>query len=498
MNKTKKLNRIISAIIALSITVSITGCSAATEKKLPETITETTTTALSVTIDTEATTDEEQKPIENAQDEQADEAEIIAENDALTQEIYALLNEETTFEYKGVTYTIDEGYDYADSMFGTDDYYPMYDAIRDALVAKSTEVGELCLRRVKVQNRYAQLYGYDNYWDYAIKEIYKYDESMPKIIELIPEKMPRLTNFLVSATYLDPNKISADFLNEYDFMKFAAECYGNMDPEFCTQLEELMNSNRLHLNASLEPGIYGSVSYCENEKPVVSFAKQTDASFAVTSVHEFGHYLNSISAGQFNEYNRMNIFEIHSIGGVMLQLEELKNEFTALTGNSADASYLTLCYIWGQLSIIVNGIVEYHFLPDIYAHPENYTGESLAERFLEINDELGFDAGWSPEYRIITGAQWTDRKDMLSQPAYGMSYSLAAVNAIWLLYQQETNGTGREIYTKLLKSPVTDAPYVEYCTSMGLPDFTDPASYEGLDDFISEKINALLYEVYGE
>ena len=32
----------------------------------------------------------------------------------------------------------------------------------------------------------------------------------------------------------------------------------------------------------------------------------------------------------------------------------------------------------------------------------------------------------------------------------------------------------------------------------GLPDFTDPASFEGLDDFIIGKVNKLLDDVYSE
>lgn len=451
---------------------------------------------MSLTLILNPVKDTVRNSVEWVQVYQADKA--YADAEELSQEIIALLDKEITFEYKGVTYTLDEGYAYANSMFGTEDYYPIYDAIRDASVARSTEMGELLLERVRVQNRYACLKGYDNYWDYVTKEKFHYDESMPKIMELIAEKMPRLLLFLIPTGPWDPKNISADFLDENDYLKFAAESYGKIDRSFQTELEELINSGRIKLNAALEPGVLGQCEVFPNQKPNVNFAKQNDASFAGISVHEFGHYIHEVNQNSYNDFDRFGILETHSIGGVLLQLDELRDEFIALTGDETDASFLTLSIIWSQLGLIVNGVLEYQLMSEIYAHPENYTAESIAQRWLEIKEGFNFNSGWSPEYRILSGTEWIKSENMLVDPAYNLSYALAGINAIWLLYQQETNGTGREIYTNLIKSSITDVSYVEYCTAMGLPDFTVPASYERLDDFIMGKVNKLLDDVYSE
>ncbi len=42
-----------------------------------------------------------------------------------------------------------------------------------------------------------------------------------------------------------------------------------------------------------------------------------------------------------------------------------------------------------------------------------------------------------------------------------------------------------------MQAPTPDISYAAYCEQMGLPDPMDPEAYEGLDDFLYDRLTAL-------
>ena len=110
---------------------------------------------------------------------------------------------------------------------------------------------------------------------------------------------------------------------------------------------------------------------------------------------------------------------------------------------------------------------------------------------------MGYDAGFSPEYQILSGVEWVNNKNLFEFPLYNHAYSIATINALWLWREQETNGDGIARYVKLVNTPIADMPYMEYCAFVGLPDFSNPAAHAGLDDFLADKLEALDTLVYG-
>ncbi|MGN1338741.1 MAG: hypothetical protein ACI4WS_00455 [Oscillospiraceae bacterium] len=414
------------------------------------------------------------------------------------QKIYELDEENTGFEYKGVSYQYNEAIDYGNGeLFGTEDYYPFFDAYLDARLEKSAQMGDLVLSRMYALNRYASYCGYDTYWDMAATEKFHYNESAQQILELIKDKMQWTISFEKHYGFLDPNKIMYEFIDESAFTYSIAELYGNIDSEFQSLLEKQINDGKVSFNETLDAGTQGECRSFSDGTVLVKFIPSTDASLIGTIPHEFGHCLNALYSINENEILNYGVCETHSIGGTFLLLDEISNELEGVLSRE-DAAYIKLCSFWSELSHFQQGIMEYEFMRDIYLHPEDYTGDIFAEKYLAVCDEMGFDAGWSPDYRLLTGVEWMDNMLWVSDPVYTPSYALAGINSIWLLYQQETYGTGREIYTNLVKSPITDVPYVEYCTSMGLPDFTDPASFDGLDDFMRQKLMGLYNVAYGQ
>ena len=86
---------------------------------------------------------------------------------ALDAQIYDLAAKDYTFTYDGETYNTNDGILYANNyLLNTDDYYPFCDALQQACIERSNDIGELFLELVELRNEYAQLFGYDNYLEY--------------------------------------------------------------------------------------------------------------------------------------------------------------------------------------------------------------------------------------------------------------------------------------------------------------------------------------------
>ncbi len=425
---------------------------------------------------------------------------LEAEIDALVAEIHAMLNEGAGFEYKGITYTQEEGVAYANAeLFGTEDYYPFFDVLRDAAVAHSTRIGELFLREVNAYNAYARLLGYDDYIAYAA-QLYGYDESTPKIMDAIWALYPRSTQFLMNSGYLRTGIEGLHFLDHEAFLQKIAAWYGEMDPAYQKSIEELIGSDRFtatQTSYALCGGYvrkYGDLTML----PDMHIDYSDDAVFAKTAVHECGHYIHDThDIGKYDEKQLLSIIETHSIGGEFLLYNKLNDYYIAMTDENT-GNFLSLYCLYQQLLLFPNGVAEYLLLTDLFTHPETYTPSAIAEKYLQISFDMGYDAGFSPDYQILSGAEWINNKNMFDNPLYNHAYAIATLNALWLWREQETNGDGVARYVKLVNTPIADIPYVDYCASVGLPDFSDVASHAGLDDFLADKLEALETLVYGE
>lgn len=99
---------------------------------------------------------------------------------------------------------------------------------------------------------------------------------------------------------------------------------------------------------------------------------------------------------------------------------------------------------------------------------------------------------------MLLGARWMNSSSLFQNPFSDISCVLAAVNAVSLWRDQQAGGDAVTRYNALVQTPIPDIPYADYCLRMGLPDLTDPASCEGLDDFLAGRLTALTGELSGE
>lgn len=421
------------------------------------------------------------------------------EIDGLVAEIKAIIAEGADFEYQGITYTQTEGFAYANAeLLGTEDYEPFFNALRDAVVSQSTRIGELFLQEVEAYNAYARLQGYNGYIDYAA-QLYGYDESTPKIMDAILTLYPRSSQFLMTSGYLRTGIDGIRFADHEAFMQKVASWYGEMDPAYQESLEELVLSGRFTSNQAPYELVGGYVRVYSDPSmsPVMHIDYSDDAIFTKIAVHECGHYIHDTHAiGKHDAKQLLSMSETYSIGGEFLLYDKLNDYYIQMTDENT-GNFLSLYSLYQQLLLFPNGAAEYLLLTDLFAHPENYTPSSIAEKYLQISFDMGYDAGFSPEYQILSGVEWINNKNLFDHPLYNHAYSMATLNALWLWREQETKGDGVARYVQLVNTPISDMPYTDYCASVGLPDFTDVTAHAGLDDFLADKLEALETLAFG-
>lgn len=112
------------------------------------------------------------------------------QSDALVSQIMELVLQDTTFEYDGKTYSIKNGLEYARRHLLTEGDSPFCDALLEASLAHSDEVGELYLEEVRLLNELAGLKGFGNYMDYACEVLYGIDFSVSPMLETIAAGFP--------------------------------------------------------------------------------------------------------------------------------------------------------------------------------------------------------------------------------------------------------------------------------------------------------------------
>ena len=416
--------------------------------------------------------------------------------DGLVEQINALLVADPAFEYNGETFHLSDGVAYANEFFWqTEDYYPYCDALLEARIEYSNQIGELYLQEVALRNQLAGEYGYDNYVELAY-DIFEIDFDMTETATLILQSYPRSINFLMWNGNVRDSMSGAVFLDREAFLRDAAAMYGQISPEYQPMLEALVGSDAF-VSETVPRVQAGGYTEADAQGVSVYIGSYDDINFSTIAIHEFGHYLHEVIVFEEEERGIFPVYETHSVAGTLLCADMVEALFREQTGEEYGA-LLTLCYLMDALSTLPYGCMEVLLTEDIYLHPENYQPEDIAQRYLELCLSVGYDGGYSEEYQMLVGTEWLNNTLMFSRPFYTISYPVGATNALWLWREQENGGDAIELYNELIATPVPDVSYADFCRQMGLPDLLDSETYAGMDDFLCNKLVSLYTEAYGE
>ncbi len=336
---------------------------------------------------------------------------------------------------------------------------------------------------VSNNNRIAQIYGYDNYYEFANLMVYQRDydtaqlqvmrdlvaEYLPECYaagsELIVEQIQSLStndrNLLVSLLYDDYDNMDEDYVAAYiaSMPQSAQEGMGDMFDGEHSVFTDNENAYEGAYTTFIDglpfcffgPGYYG----CE------------------TVIHELGHYYGSKYVEVWSQ--PIDLAETQSQGNEWLFAKYMENHVS-------DALYE--CYVEYKLVNSVAGIVLYVMIDEfeelVYTHED--AGDLSLRQYDEMMETVAQSYGgidYITENIADIQSYW--KYVVLESPVYYISYGVSGMAAIDLfIVAEEDMEEACEIYCKLIEEPLTDEGFLENITYAGLSGPFDEGLYQNI------------------
>ncbi len=370
-------------------------------------------------------------------------------------------------------------------------------------VEESSAIPELYREYVSNYNQIAKVLGYENYPDYAYRNIYYRDytyrdvgvaagyikqylsplyaavcKEYEEYIRSEAWTQAEINEYmsLLSASFFD-NTISNNAVNDY----FESVTDKNAEKEisFAAELQSVMKNGNYFLT--------------DGERAFTSYVSPLEVTFmtfgpdyyrtAFTVVHEFGHYFDYIYNG--NLATSYDLKETQSQGNEAIFLAFLKDAglserayrgvFLYRLQSALGAVISTMAVDTFETAVFTN---EYSgggaFLSDGKITPDEY--DAL---YNQILSDLGVEAD---------SAYW--RKTVFGNPCYYVSYSLSQVSCLQLLVEAEKNSVESALqkYLKLFTYPDSHHTIGGIFGYAGLYNYWDEALYRELSGYIQSVI----------
>lgn len=331
---------------------------------------------------------------------------------------------------------------------------------------------EIYAEIVTNNNRIAQLAGYDNYYDYATKEIYCRDykrEDLEKFCATVATEYVPYFETLMNSFYTRFYK-----LNDADSDAFIAYLYDPFDSlkknyltDYISSLPESTKNGMNHAfvnrnmvfsdNLNSHPTAFQT--YLDDfDMPLCLFGCEGQSTSTI--VHELGHYYASLHT----DLSSYDLAEVQSQGNEMLLLDYLKDQLSYNVFNTLKSYVMYL-----NMNTIISCVIIDEFEREVYSL-ESVEGFKSAD----------FDAIMNKVCEKYGGADWIEKNigDMndywrqvaTNNPVYYISYAISLTSAMNIYYVAKTDrAAGREAY-RILVEDVTEADtYLTALTKAGLP-----------------------------
>ena len=344
---------------------------------------------------------------------------------------------------------------------------------------------EIYAEIVTNNNRIAQLAGYDNYYDYASKEIYCRDygrEDLEKFCNTVIEEYVPYFESLESSFYT-----CLYGLGKVDYEAFIAYLYDPFDSldtnyltKYISSLPESMNNGMNH--AFVNRNIVFSNEINSHPTAFQTYLDDLEAPFCLfgingqstsTIVHEFGHYYASLHA----ETSSYDLAEVQSQGNEMLLLAYMKSlmnpkVYGALRGYT----------MYANMNTIISCVIIDEFEREVYSL-DSVVGFKSAD----------FDAIMTKVCEKYGGVDWVwenvgDMNDYWRQvatnnPVYYISYAISLTSAMNLYASARSDmDAGCEAYRILVEEVTEEDTYLTMLKKAGLP---SPFDTEATEQVIS-------------
>lgn len=324
---------------------------------------------------------------------------------------------------------------------------------------------------VKNNNRIAEIYGYENYYDFAYQMVYKRDydlnelETMRKLVaQYLPECydncMYEFYEVYDAFTNGEKRQLNSLMFDSYDELEtdYVSLYLADMPQSAQEGMSDMFGEDRSVFTHN-ENAYEGAFTTFIGDAPFCFFGPGYDN--CETVIHELGHYYGSKYVEAWSQ--PMDLAETQSQGNEWLYTKFLQNH-VPIDLYIGLVEYKML----SAMGNIIGFVMIDEFEQQVYSH-EN-AGDLTLRQYNQIMENVAESYGgmdYITENIMDIQIYW--KYVVLESPVYYISYAVSGVAAVNLFAIAEEDETkAREIYCKLLEEPLEDGGFLENISHAGL------------------------------
>jgi oligoendopeptidase F len=311
---------------------------------------------------------------------------------------------------------------------------------------------------LKKRHLVAQQAGFDNYRDYKMREMGRFDYTVEDCFafhdaiaaEVVPlvEKLYRKRKSRLSLDQLRPFDLDVDvsgqpplnpFKDSEQLIGKSAHCLSEVDPYFaeCLRIMQAMGHLDLESRKGKAPGGY-NMSMPEVGVPFIFMNAAGTANDVRTMVHEMGHAVHSFLTRSLDyDFDKEFTSEVAELASMSMELFTLESQrvFYKTDEEHQRALHEQLEHI---LIILPWTAVIDKFQHWLYTHP-GHTWEEREAEWVAIHKQFSPDivdwSGYEPYRKIM----WQKQLHIFDVPFYYIEYGIAQLGALgmWLNFQRD-------------------------------------------------------------
>lgn len=325
--------------------------------------------------------------------------------------------------------------------------------------------GEIFCELVQVRHLIAQEAGYDNYVDYAYREIYNRDytlEDIQAVWEAVKENIVPMEDMVASGiNSREFRGLHRQARSSGEEILDAIQPYmGQIDPELGETFDFMRtyhlydieySDSKLPMGYTVGLPAYGSA--------FIFNLPYGDYQDYIDTIHEFGHFNETFHCTQHDLWADFNIDvgEIHS-QGLTLLFTEYSDELFGEYGEVFNRVVL-----WDMLATVSDGCLYDEFQATVYQNPD-MSLEEINRLYQQVAEQYGY------QYDEEECYDWVEISHNFQNPLYYISYATSALSSldIWLL-SMEDRDEAVDIYLDLVALSLS-LPYRQTIEEVGLRD----------------------------
>lgn len=333
------------------------------------------------------------------------------------------------------------------------------------------EVVRIYNETVKNGNRIAELYGYENYYEYASRVIYERDfgaEERSKMRSYATNYMMDIANNALAAflskyetlSYTDSYMVADLMYTDYDQLDtdYVGD-YFEYIPEDVAEVMQAMFDEQRVVFTDDPNAVEGAFTTYIDGGPFCFFGPGYQSS--TTLIHELGHYYGSTAVELWEQ--PLDISEVQSQGNEWLFTYYLSEE---LSEELYDC-YLHLM-IADNMTIILSALMIDQFEEMVYTHPN--AGNLTLEEYDALMNQVVSQYGTVEDINYTIGdlnGYW--KMVVVEQPVYYISYAVSAVAAMDIyVTATENEEQAWTAYKALVEEMDPDAGFLKNLEKAGI------------------------------